>query len=179
MQSKRFLASATFGKLFRLSLVVVGLVACQTRPPITPKVECMSPPPSDMASLCVKAAALQLGPADEIEAYHPVQGLQVMALPRDAPDGFPPSDVDAAFPAVPLPDLEEALANSRHTDKKGNLFLSIEPGDYLLCAVSKSLITPQESVSRCELVAFDKDNSTKLLITHSPWGDFLGFAWQD
>jgi hypothetical protein len=132
-----------------------------------------------MASLCVTAVALQLGPADEIEAYHPIQGLQVLALPRDTPDGVPPIDADTAFPSIPQPELEEALANSRHTDRKGNLFLSVKPGRYLLCAVDKSLMASQESVSRCELVALENGNPAKLLITHSPWGDFLGFAWQD
>ena len=123
--------------------------------------------------------ALRLGPTDQVEAYAPIRG---MWLSLDAVAAAE-SDADSANNSPPTPRLptekaELAPKTSLATDREGRLYKSVAPGIYKVCATGESIQAPPRRVSFCQEVEFKEGTPRRLLISHTPFGDFLSFSWQ-
>ncbi len=164
-----------------LILAAIGLAACQRGSPQLPQIECETPPPAGAAMLCLRAVTVNLGPADEVEGYHFRPGLIILLLEaeraetEESEEDSPP----AAFSVETLRDLELSLLHAGLTDNRGRLSLTAEPGEYLLCAVDRSLIENSKSVSRCEQVSLASEAPLGVMVRHTPRGDFLSLTMED
>ena len=169
--------------IFFVIILLLG-VACgslmprQARPP---KVDCPAEPVATIAILCVKGVALRLGPADEIESYDSIHGFRLLILPRNLAQSIFPHGVSSPMVLTsPIPQLgEDALKHQHTSDRQGNIWASVAPGSYLICAITESAAVPGEEAGRCELAMLGEGSLTRLLITHTPSGDRLEFDWPD
>ncbi len=168
-------------RFLRLLALSPVLFACLAAPAVEPPVVCGSDAPTGMASLCVMAVSLRLGPADEIQSYDPIRGVLVLVLPMEIVEEASPSGPDTGRVLSPLTpsEFEAALERSHTTGRDGSLLISVPPGDYFICAVAESFMPPPETVSRCEPATLEHATQARLLISHTPRGNFLGFSWKD
>lgn len=164
-----------------VATALAGPAAGETvAPPAVPQVRCEATTPPGSTSLCVKAVALQLGPTDQVEAYDPIRGMWLSLNVPDADE----DNTDSAKKAKPAPGpgaepkTETAPETSLATDREGRLYKSVAPGIYKVCATGESIQAPPRRVSFCQEVEFKDGTPRRLLISHTPFGDFLSFSWQ-
>jgi len=161
--------------------VLLSLASCSRQSPQKPQVVCDASSESSNATLCVTAVSLNLGPADQIEGYVPLSDLIIFVLPvTDLEFTTEEGSLGPPFATTEyLRGMEETFSQSYLTDNEGSLAVSIEFGDYIICAVGDSLVEKSRRVSHCEYVTLERDEQPLLLVSHTPWGDFLSFSWSD
>ncbi len=168
-----------------LLLAILGaniLSGCATGVP-KPTVKCPFRPQSQSSAICAKAVKVDLGPVDQVVGYPPIKDLKMLLVSEKKAEMFLTKSGEFQNRRQKTEYLisqfsDDPLVIKAVSDDKGDIFLEVPPGRYLLCAIDKSFAPSASYVSATEFVTFKKGSITKVLITHLEWGDNISLQWQ-
>lgn len=160
--------------------VVFGAKACSNDTTKVPNIECDDKKVSGLAILCSKFIAMNLGPADQFTGYSPVTE-QVIALMKEdlAKSSF---SIDMSNNHIFIKNIEEIRRNDKVisyvSDRRGEISVSVDPGEYIICTQSTRNASINNPLVWCEPANLYEDVKYKLMIIDDPRAG-IKFEWKD
>jgi hypothetical protein len=123
---------------------------------------------------------MDLGPADQIIGYSMVKGQVLSILKREIAESIFSIEIEKRKTFIK--NIDEMASNenvmSYKSGRTGEISLSIDPGNYIICTQSKRDSSTNQPILSCEPANLKMNHKYKLLIIDNPRAG-IQFEWKE